>query len=140
MDDLDPIRLSVAAHELGHMVTWEHAGFRIQTIRVTGRGTSTQGLVHVDRGLLRDPGEVRAWLVGLLAGREAEQRWCDQTGSAFIEAGSGEDLAQFRKWRRHEWARRLTERELRIEARQCIRTRWRQIVRLTPRLAHAGRL
>lgn len=136
----DPQRLHVAHHELGHYTTWYALGFNIVEIRVQGHGEDTDGYVSLGRPRLATPERVRAYLVGLLAGRESDLRYCTQTGAKFREYHSSSDLRVFRRLHRHRWARDTTASELRAEACAAVRGNWDRIERLAVRLAERGTL
>ncbi|WP_026425037.1 hypothetical protein [Actinokineospora inagensis] len=139
----DPHRLAVAHHELGHYVVWNTLpGVRIREVRITGRGSGVEGWVRVDWP--DDDTEVidRGYLVGLLAGREADRVHHRTPGTpAYREAGCVHDMRAFRRARRlHAPSRALPEHRLRAEAERLVRARWDQITHLAPDLAARGRL
>lgn len=139
--DLDPHRLHVAIHELGHYVAWRGLpGARILSVTVTGHGPRASGftdawLPDTERGPLE-----RGYLIGLLAGHEAALIHQARTGLPSVPSCTA-DLATFRAARRHpkptqQWSRA----ELRAAARALVRSHWPQIQKLAPRLAHRGHL
>ncbi|MCP2242728.1 hypothetical protein [Lentzea aerocolonigenes] len=138
MTEIDPYRLAVAVHELGHLIAWQRAGLHINEIRVFGTGERAEGYVDLGRQRIRDTDQARAYLVGLLTGREAEVRWCELSGMRHHDYTSEPDMRSFRRLRRHKLARHLTDAELRHDARALVRAQWEQITRLAPRLARCG--
>jgi hypothetical protein len=138
---VDPQRWKVAIHELGHYVVWsELPKARIVSVEVTGYGEDVTGCVRVKWP--RDTPELdRGYLVGLLAGREADRHQARLTRTRHDTSGCGHDLALFRRTRRlHPPSRAWSEQELRAEALCAVRARWAQIQRLAPILAHRGSL
>ena len=139
--DIDPHRLVVAAHELGHALTWHALGFLVDTIWIKGHGDSAHGEVMIDITKVKPwtYDHERDFHVGLLGGREAHQRWCDETGMPFLERHCAEDMAQLRR-RRSELGGQTTPRAIRTSARQLVRSHWRRVVLLAPVLARRGSL
>lgn len=136
----DPHRLAVATHELGHYVAWRGLrGARLRHIRVTGRGTSSTGSV---RFRFPQGGDLnRGWLVGLLAGMEADLIHQHRTGHRIRTSGWAGDRALFKKTvRNHLPSRAWTETELRTAARRLLLAHWDEIEELAPRLAERGHL
>jgi hypothetical protein len=140
MSDIDPQRLCVAAHELGHYIAWRKAGIRIKSIRVAGTGTSVAGNVHIGRQKLGSPKQAHAYLVGILAGPEADQRWCQHNGLTVHQHTWAADMDSFAECRKHEWTRRTPDIEFRAAARRLVAANWREVVRLAPQLAQRGHL
>lgn len=139
MDDLDPDRLSAAAHELGHAIVWREANVDLGALRVVGHGHQAHGYVEVRPRPARNDAEVRAYLAGLLGGREAEIRWCEENGVRFHERTCRTDLADFHRQHR-QLGPRASKGQVRADARGIVRANWRLIVRLAPRLARTGRI
>ncbi|SDD94892.1 hypothetical protein [Actinokineospora iranica] len=139
--DLDPDRLNVAFHEIGHLTVWETLpGARVLAVKVTGKGNGTEGLVHM-RWPKNAPEIDRGYLVGRLAGSEADRLRCDQTGDRPDTAGWGHDMADFRRVRRqHEPSRQWTEAELRAEARRLLLAQLPRAQRRALQLARYGHL
>lgn len=137
----DPDRLRVAVHELGHAVAWKIAANTTPTaIRVFGHGITAHGYVHVDAAV-HTVDDARGYLAGLLAGREAALRWCEENGLAHPEWTCSSDVSSFRQQRRdYELCRQVSTADARATARRIVRTHWALIVRLAPRLARAGRI
>lgn len=139
---LDPVRLHVAHHELGHKIAWDVLGVGTQSIKVWGYGRNTEGAVvngTADR-LLRDPEECRSVLIGLLAGREADMHYCTQVGIRFNPTHSKADMQAFRRIHKHQWVRGIPVAELERLARTLILDHWADITRLAPLLAEQGHL
>lgn len=136
----DPQRLRVAAHELGHYLTWTQAGLPIKTIWVAGRGDEAAGNVEVPRMTARDDTQYRAYVVGVLAGRQADMRWCREHDLEFHEYRFRSDMKVYRRLRRDHSVRDITDAELTTEARQIVNANWRHIIRLAPTLARRGHL
>jgi hypothetical protein len=136
----DPQRLRVAAHELGHYLTWTQAGLPIKTIWIAGRGDEAAGNVEVPRMTARDDTQYRAYVVGILAGRQADMRWCRENDLEFHEYRFRSDMRSFRRFRKKPYIRDVSNAELQAEARQVVNVNWPRIVRLTPTLARRGHL
>lgn len=136
----DPWRLHCAAHELGHALAWRSLGFEVRSTTVTGSGSSVSGETRLtnESKNLHNPQRCRDYLVGLLAGREADILWARHAGRPFRERHSSADLQVYRKIHRHEWVKDISDRELRCEATRLVKASWSQIVRLAPRLAQHG--
>lgn len=137
---LDPQRLRVAAHELGHYLVWTQAGIPIKTIWIAGRGDAAAGNVEVPRMNARNNTQYRAFVVGILAGREADKRWCREHDLEVDETRFRSDMKRFRRLRKDPSIRDVTAAELQAEARQLVNTNWRRINRLIPTLARRGHL
>jgi hypothetical protein len=146
VDGLDLRRVQCAAHELGHLIVWEQVpGARIGRVRVSGRGTHVNGYAEVSWTPQSKPDLVReqdhGYLLGMMAGREADLIWCELTGVRHDPSTCADDLAAVRKARRrHAPSRQWSERELATSARQLVRARWGRIERLLPKLARTGHL
>jgi hypothetical protein len=138
----DPWRLHCAAHELGHHLTWTALGFSTRSVHVTGSGDNVEGETRLtnEGNNLDTPQRCRDYLVGLLAGREADILWARHAGRPFRERHSASDLKVYRKIRRHAWAKDTSDHQFRTEATRLVRAHWNQIVRLAPQLAESGRL
>lgn len=136
----DPWRLHCAAHELGHMLVWQANGFDITGITVTGHGSDVEGatLLTQESKSLHTPDRCRLYLVGLLAGREADIRWAKHVGRPFRERHSGHDLRAFRDIHRHEWVCGIPAGELRAQAGIAVAGLWGQILMMAPILARKG--
>lgn len=145
IENQHPIRLMVAAHELGHAIAWRAGGWPIAHIRVLGKGARSHGETLLARTYAYGLWQRRSWLVGSLAGAAAGDRWCTEFNlpPALHERGCAADQAdfapEFRSYRA-ECAEDVTVAQLRAEAAAVIRTHWRAILRLAPRLAACGSL
>lgn len=143
MDDRahDPYRHVAAAHELGHAITWRAVGFDIDEIWVKGSGEAAHGHVWIVQtdDQIRTVDDERAVQAGLLAGRVAQYRWCDQTAIA-IDFSCEADELHYRDRRRSPLGRRVSRTAVRDDARRLVRVHWRAIARLTPLLARTGHL
>lgn len=140
MFDLDQTRLHrllTAHHELGHAVVFQALGITVTGVEVINEA---HGVTTTDSDdPFATPEQTRAYLVGALAGREADLRWFDVYGyDGFDESSCADDLAYFRKHRRHEFVRDIPDSEFRSEARRLVRAHWGRITRLAPRLAERG--
>lgn len=140
MTDIDPQRLQRAVHEVGHYLVWrELPGARIRQVRLTRGG----GHVDVDWPSGDTPALVQGYLVGMIAGREADKVWCARTTGVWHDpATCAQDMAAIRKaQRRHRPSRQWTDSELATEAqRRLLRVGWGEIERLARSLARTGRL
>lgn len=134
-------RMLVAAHELGHVIGCRANGLDVYEIKLSGRGSNTAGIVR-----WHTPGGIdgfRASMVALLAGRAADLKWCEETGTPAVSSGCSGDMAEYRRMRRQwprAWGRVPADREIRANADTIIRRQWAHVVRLAPRLAERGRL
>jgi len=140
--DLDPARLQCAVHELGHLTVWEALpGVRVNGVWVKGHGLRR---VHgcVDVAIPDNSPELdRGYLVGVLAGREADRIFCDLTNARHDPRTCSYDMANFRRTRRrHKPSRRWSETELAREARGIIRANWSTVLRRATQLARRGSL
>jgi hypothetical protein len=139
---VDSERLLVAAHEMGHAVAWHTTGFQIVEIRVSGH-VFPNGYVRIADREHTTPELARDYIIGLLAGREAEHQWCDLTGQSPSDSGSSADLDVYRKYRKYDaqhdrFTTHLTDRQLRVAARKVVTAHWPRIERLAPQLAERG--
>jgi hypothetical protein len=71
------IRDMVAAHEMGHALTWHHAGIAVAHVVLRGE-ERVRGWTELDGGEITSRDEMRDYLVGVLAGEVAGDRWCDE--------------------------------------------------------------
>lgn len=135
-----PYRLMISAHELGHAVVWRDEGLpRATVIEVRGSGQRTVGAVRLrDRGEARTEAFARRYLVGLLAGVAAGNRWRELHAPRLAPDESAVDQRYLRLWLALPVARRLDVAELRDAARAAVWQRWPEIARLTPILAVRG--
>ena len=137
---LDPRRLSVAAHELGHYIAWRDADIHIKSIVVTGVGDAAEGNVHIGRQEMKSPEQAWAYLVGLLAGPAADRLWCQRNSLTVHPRTWAGDMKSFNKCRKHEWTSRTPVRKFEAAARELVAANWHEIERLAPRLAQRGHL
>lgn len=135
---LDPHRLIVSAHEIGHAIAWSVAGMPIVAIWVEGRGPGAHGYVKLDGKKLRNANETRDYLIGLLAGRAAGIRWCESHGLTHHDYTCADDLTKFRQGRQHRWVRHIPDSEFHTAARLLVRQHWPRIARLAPELSRRG--
>lgn len=141
-DAIDPHRLRVAAHELGHAIAWHATGFQVAEIWIRGQGPSVHGHVwldHTDDELTTVELE-RRYQAGLHAGRLAEQRWCEENDLCFGEHTCTQDMDILRNRRRREPGCLVPAGQAMGDAQRLIRVKWSRIARLTPALAAAGSL
>jgi hypothetical protein len=130
----EPELLVVAAHELGHATVLTALGITVVSIEIDRDAYS--GLTSVDLdGDTCTADELRASLIGQLAGYEAERGWCRRHGGHAVRECSTTDFAHFH---RHRHRVGLTETEARAEARATLAHHWHHVERLAHRLAHRG--
>lgn len=133
------IRDMVAAHELGHALVWRALG--IQVVRITVRGEDrVRGWTELDGGTITSREEMRAYLIGVLAGGVAGGRWCDEYHIRRAAQDCEFDQINYRRQRRDPLAHALRNGELRRAAQVAVARRWAEIERLAPRLAQRGTL
>ncbi|RZQ60865.1 hypothetical protein [Amycolatopsis suaedae] len=134
-----PERLAVAAHELGHALVWSSGGLTIRNIKLSsGFFTDISGGRVGVRFYDSNEAHLRAYLIGLCAGFEAEDRWRRQHGPGRASRGpSSNDFDAFRRERRRVG---LSESAARSKARSILSGQWGRLERLVPRLARDGRL
>jgi hypothetical protein len=139
--DLTSQRILVAAHELGHAITWRTLDLPVTAIRVKGHGIFLRGRVSLDIANVTPWGlrEERAWHIGLFGGREAQQRWCDEFGMRFDDSACAEDMDKHRSRRRTSHGV-IRSRDVEAEARRLVGRHWARLVRLAPDLATHGSL
>lgn len=140
-DDIDPQRLVIAAHELGHAFVWRASGFRIRTIWIKGYGDRVHGFVTLDNPDDHQTldGE-RGYQAGLLGAGEAQRRWCSETGQKFDESGCRDDYTTLRKRAKDKLGKQIPRSAATTEAQRLVRAHWPRIVLLTPLLATRGSL
>lgn len=138
----DPYRLAVAAHELGHAIVWRAVGFDIDEIWVKGHGPAAHGHVWIvqNEDHIRTLTDEHGVQTGLLAGREAQIRWCAETGPADADTSADQDMTLYRRRRRTRLGRRVSRTAVRADARRLVRDHWHAITRLAPVLATTGHL
>lgn len=135
----DPIRLSVAAHEIGHVLGWKAAGYRIHSVRVTGHGTKAEGVVTC-RGRARNRKQAHLYMVGILAGAVAQQRWCAEHGLRYHPETCPDDDALYAQHRAHPWIADTPDKVFLQAATRLVDAHWAEVLELAPQLAAAGRL
>lgn len=138
----DPHRLAVAAHELGHALVWRAGGFDIDEIWVKGHGPAAHGRVWIvqHENHIRTLADEHAIQAGLLAGREAQIRWCAENDVTDSDTSADEDMTLYRQRRRTRIGRQVSRTAVRADARRLVGAHWPAIARLAPRLARDGRL
>lgn len=147
IEGIDPARLSAAAHELAHYLTFRDADIQISEVRVYGRGDNAAGHVLIAQDRFDGP-QARALLIGSLAGRQGDLMWCDELGWPHVpEHTCAGDMRiyrrqyrEIRKIRHDLQIKGITDGALRADARRQVRQHWPRIVRLTPKLARRGSL
>lgn len=138
-EGIDPALLTVAAHELGHAFAHKAAGIKVTKIAVSGVGDDARGQVRTQ--VIEDPtdAQVEGWLVGFLAGREADHLWCDSHGLHL--RGKSRFCTDMSLWQEHRrLAPKLTESRASARARRIVLDHWSEIVHLAPALAVNGRI
>ena len=128
--------LAGAAHELGHALVDLAGGLDVTSITVDRR--TGHGLCSVGTFDWNNPKYLHAWLIGCVAGFEAEDRWCRQHRSGRAERKNSR--TDFRNFREHAPAIDLSEAAARAIARRRLDKVWRRVENLVPRLAEHGRL
>lgn len=141
-EKLDPRRLLVAAHELGHVVAMRAAHIGITEVRVGGHGERVYGFVRPnnsdDEAAIQDPHRARACLATHLAGYYAESAWCKRHGLPFNASASDADVRVFNKRRKHAALTGVTTDQIKADARRLVRAQWGYILRNAPKLARRG--
>lgn len=137
-EGIDPHRLRVAVHELGHAVVYRDGGLAILGIRVAGHGARAVGYVDLDPNGARTAEQARAYMAGLLAGGIADARWCELHGVPHDESTCSTDRSLFREFRRHPMVRDISQAAFRATARRLVRVHWSEITRRAPTLARRG--
>jgi hypothetical protein len=133
--------VQVAAHELGHWEVWKGLpGARVVRVRIWGSPTNPEGHTEMDWSRAGEDCD-RGFLVGLLAGEEADKLWARATHRPRMRSGSSHDMAAFRDVRRkHKPSRQWSESHLRSEAQRLLIARWDDLVQRVPKLARTGHL
>jgi hypothetical protein len=129
---IDPDDLITAAHELGHAVCAYAHGVGVTSITL---GLTTLDLPDDDDEFT--PQHWRAYLVGCMAGYEAEVLWARRVGGTADKRQSGLDMRNFRTYRRRGRID-ITEGQARRAARVAVKRNWGRIRRLAPVLAIEG--
>lgn len=139
-DGDDPDRQRAAAHELGHTFVWKAYGFPVVRTEITGHGHQVGGGTILGKHRLPNTGRAHKFLIGLLAGGEAERLWCELNAVRYSERSEEGDMEHFQGFCRDNPTLRVNVRRLRGIAGQVVRRRWEQIERLIPELAAHGKL
>jgi len=143
--DLDPHRLMIALHEVGHLIVWQALpGVRITDVALTGKGSlwSVKGHVSVDWTGAADTEEVgHGYLVGLLAGHAADRIRCEHTGDQIDTSGCADDFHHYRRARwNHKPSRQWSRATILADARRALLANLPRLHRDALRLARTGRL
>jgi hypothetical protein len=128
---IDPDLLLSAAHELGHALVDLAGGLVVSAV------TLRKVTVTVELENDTDPAVWRAWLIGCVAGYEAERLWSRRHGGSVDRLCSRTD---FKNFNRHRLRVRLSEHTARSQARTILRREWTTVERLAPELATHGHL
>jgi hypothetical protein len=131
-----PEVLSGAAHELGHALVDQAGGLTVTGITLNRR--TGYGLCKVKDFDWDNPRLLRAWLIGCVAGFEAEDRWRRRHGLG--HAARRDSGTDFRNFREHAPTIGLSEGTARAKARSHLGWHWGRLERLVPRLAEHGHL
>lgn len=141
LDSLDPDRLITAAHELAHLLIFRQAGIECSQIRVYGHGGFARGRVSLVPGQKLNTAQQRGLLVGTLAGREADLRWCDEHGiRRHPERTCAQDRQLYHSDRRRMQFDSASHSALCAETRRLVNKHWSRIQHLAPLLAERGRI
>lgn len=137
--------MTVAAHEIGHAVAFDHGGFDVQHIKMETSWWDN-GLKGGYNVVEDEPDEdedtaLDLYLVGILAGGEAAayciQHYLDVPEAdayATAWAGCGGDHTEFKRLARKP-ARRKPARRIQQDARQLVSAKWRGIERYAAKLS-----
>jgi hypothetical protein len=136
----DPIRLVIAAHELGHAILWDNAGFTITSIRIRDTGPRTRGFVELDGGEMTSVSETRNYLAGVLAGKIAGQRMAGLSNLGPGVQSCSFDEENYRKQMKDPLAASLRDCDIRAEAERKVTAHWPRIHALAHLLAERGTL
>lgn len=139
-DETQDRMLLTAAHELGHWVAFDAAGYRVRGLRIHGEHDA---ICHVDTPHVVDVG----YLVAIMAGHVAEARWLHRyhdypRGKALkvtYRHSSKSDLRGFRTLRRRHGLDVSEDKAIR-EAEKVVKRHWGRIERRVGKLAEKGRL
>lgn len=136
----EKIRLLVAAHELGHALVWKAAGFEVVELRVSG-SERVRGWTGLDGREMKTVQETADYLTGILAGKIAGDRWCDENRIPLRAHDSCDfDQDQYRAVLKDPLAVSLRDVDLRRAARERVHDLWSKIERHAPQLAERGTL
>ena len=133
-------RLQMAAHEVGHLVGLRAGGITVLRAQIhDGFFSGRHGITKVDPHQdLDDPDQQLAYLVGTMAGPEAERHWCDLNDRRYNERSGEDDFAEITRWRRTHPECRPTDQQLVRAAHTLVLRKWDLIMRLTVKLAQHG--
>lgn len=144
-DGVKPLRLAVAAHEVGHGIVWSHYGFPIKKMVLEAGLFGGVSRAYCRRGeLWLDAGNIEGFLFGLAAGAAA-QVWCATTflghsgwrAASDARSGASDDFAEFRRLARaHNHTLGIDAAQRR--ARSVLISRAGLLDRLTAQLARTG--
>jgi hypothetical protein len=134
-------RLATAAHEAGHYVVWRAGGVEIHQVYIREQATGTTGYTETELYRLESPEQARSCLLGLLAGRAAQVRWCEERG--LVTPGDehwAEDMRRVQVMIRDPHAAGLSTTVLALESARLVRAHWADVVAVARRLDRRGRL
>jgi hypothetical protein len=134
--DIDPEILAGAAHEIGHALVNKAGGLRVGRITLNRR-TGT-GLCRIKDFDENNPRLLRAYLIGCVAGFEAEDRFLRQHDLG--RADRADSATDFRYFHQDAASVGLSERAARAKARSHLSWHWGRLERLVPRLATRGHI
>jgi hypothetical protein len=136
---VDARRLRVAMHELGHLTAWERLDGRVVEVRLSR--WSVGGHVRMDWPTNPTETNMRGYLVGALAGHEADLIWCERTGDRHDHGACAHDLTMYRNGRTaYRAARAWSDRDLHRAARDLVLANWTTMLPRAETLARKGRL
>lgn len=152
-------RMQVAVHELGHLTVWERLDGTVKHVRLwTTLLGDLRGEVAMRWPSTHTQDAYRGYLVGLVAGDEADHLWQARTGLPVDPLGARADLREFRRAlaalhkpdpslparEQREHARQLraewSATDLRAQARRQCQAAWPTMLRRAEQLARRGRL
>jgi hypothetical protein len=126
--------LASAAHELGHALVNKAGGLKVKDVTVNRR--TGAGLCKLRQFDWDNPRLLRAWLIGCVAGFEAEDRWLRE--HRLGHAHRAESRTDFSNFHYHAPVIGLSEHTARAKARSALGWHWGRLQRLVPRLAEHG--
>lgn len=130
----------VAAHEMGHALAWRCFGFPLGAITLRGSGFNTSGSVSCAEVTLVGLEGFRQFLIGMVAGIPAGERWCEERNRHCPTSGLEYDLEAFRRTVRWGVTRfgpsaALVSSQLIVDARLLQRAYWPLLEKSVPLLA-----
>jgi hypothetical protein len=141
---ISTIVLEAAAHEVGHGICWQTAGFSVAHLKVTeGWLGGLDAYCELTRTAHLDPGNAEGYLTGLMGGWAAHHHLHNQhlaRGGSSPRRGAAHDLAEFGRLGRHHAPRYRPDAALTRASAVLARYGWARVDRLTARLAQDGRL